>query len=315
MKQHLLQSTTWEKFEQLEDSITFRLKTPDFEVLVILKSTPVGNYLYCPYGPSLNLESSDKSPSELLKSALDSLSTLAKQHNAFFIRIEPTYEFTPSDLKYLNLKKSHDLNPAHTWTLNLTIPETDLLKNMRKSNVQYWRSHKNKGLKIRQTQDPAEITILSSLLRAIGEKDNFNPQDESHLKNQLKSGFATLYIAELDSQPLAASLIYDYGHTRFYAHAATSDVERKLAAGTVLLVQMILDAKNHGDEIFDFWGITTSENPSHPWYGFTKYKKSFGGSQVNYSGTWDLPLNSLRYRLYLILRSFNRLKRKLFRSH
>lgn len=311
MQQHFLQSPTWEKFEQLEGSTTFRISKPEFEALVILKSTPLGNYLYCPYGPTINL-TNNKSPINLLKIALSSLSDFAKSHQAFFIRIEPTYDFSTTDLKSLGLKKSHDLNPAHTWIIDLTSPESDILKNMRKSNVQYWRSHQNKGLKIRQTKDPNEITILSSLLRAVSEKDNFNPQDESHLKNQLKSGFATLYIAELDSQPLAASLVYDHNGTRFYAHAATSDENRKIAAGTVLLVQMILDAKNQGSQTFDFWGITTSEDPKHPWYGFTKYKKSFGGTQINYSGTWDLPLNPLRYKLYLSLRTFNRLKRKIF---
>lgn len=312
MNQHFLQSLTWEKFEQLEGATTFRLETDDFRALAILKPTPIGNYLYCPYGPTLNLESTQKSPFELLKSTLSSLSNLAKQHHAFFIRIEPTYYFPASDLKSLNLKKSHDLNPAHTWTLNLKIPESDLLKNMRKSNVQYWRSHKNKGLAIRKTKDPEEITILTSLLQTISEKDNFNPQSTEHLKNQLKSGFATLYVAELNSKPLAASLVYDYDKTRFYAHAATSDEERKLAAGTVLLVQMILDAKNQGKTVFDFWGVTTSKDPKHPWYGFTKYKQSFGGELVTYSGTWDLPLNSLRYHLYLFIRKLNRLKRKLF---
>lgn len=105
--------------------------------------------------------------------------------------------------------------------------------------------------------------------------------------------------------------MYDYDNVRFYAHAATSDQERKLAAGTVLLVQMILDAKNQGAKTFDFWGITTSEDKNHPWYGFSQYKKSFGGQMISYAGTWDLPLPPLRYQMYQLIRHINRLTRKI----
>lgn len=127
----------------------------------------------------------------------------------------------------------------------------------------------------------------------------------------MKAGFATLYVAELDGLPIATSLVYDYDGARYYAHAAADYEHRKLAAGAILLVQMIVDAKRAGMQSFDFWGITTSENANHPWYGFTQFKKSFGGQQVDYAGTWDLPVKKFRYLLYIAIRKFNRLRRKL----
>lgn len=320
MEAHFLQSKTWEKYEQLEGYHTFRLDEPDFSALAILHTTPVGNYLFCPYGPTLKTaNSTPKALENSLKSALQSLSQLAKEQNAVFIRLEPTlalneqYSLTTAQFQALGLHKTHDIDPAHTWMVDLTAPEAEILQNMRKSNVQYWRSHAKKGLSIRQTQDPAEISALTSLLAQVSAKDHFNPQDETHLANQLKAGFATLYLAEYQGQVLAASLVYDYADTRFYAHAATSDAERKLAAGTVLLVQMILDAKARGAKQFDFWGVTTSEDPKHPWYGFSQYKRSFGGHLVTYAGTWDYPIQTTRYRLYSLIRSLNRFKRKLFK--
>ena len=109
----------------------------------------------------------------------------------------------------------------------------------------------------------------------------------------------------------AAALVYDYDGVRYYAHAAADYEHRKLRAGTVLLVQMILDAARAGQQTFDFWGITTSTDPEHPWAGFTQYKKSFGGRQVDYAGTWDLPLNKRKYQLYKTLRQVNLRVRKL----
>lgn len=309
MNQHFLQSTAWEKFQQIEGHQTFRIQNDNYSALAILQTTPVGNYLFCPYGPTLSTSNAAN-----LQSALAGLAQLAREHQAFFIRIEPAYSSLPTEpLQKLGLKKSHDIDPAHTWVLDLTLPQDELLKNMRKSNVQYWQSSAKKGLSIRTSQNPADVAILSKLLRGVANKDHFTPQDEAHLQHQIEAGFATLYFAEYQGQTLAASLVYDFDDTRFYAHAATSDQERKLAAGTVLLVQMILDAKQRGAKIFDFWGITTSEDNDHPWYGFSQYKRSFGGRQVDYAGTWDLPLNSLRYHAYQIIRRLNRFKRKIFR--
>lgn len=321
MSKHFLQSTAREKYINLEGKATFRLEAPDFEAMAILETTPLGNYLFCPYGPNLLGEN----PHASLRTSLKALKTLAKEQKAFFVRIEPTIPFsnntdqndesvfTPDFMRSLGLKKSHDIEPAHTWALDLSQSEEDLLHEMPYSRIQYWHSAEKKGLKLRTTKDPKEITVLTSLLAEVSEKNHFNPQEENHLKNQLKSGFATLYIAEYDGQPLAASLIYDHNGIRYYAHSASSRKNKKLSklsAGTVVLIQEIVDAKRQGFESFDFWGITTSKDPNHPWYGFTAYKKSFGGQQIDFSGTWDLPLNSLHYRLYRLIRKINRKRRK-----
>lgn len=306
MNTHLLQSHEWEAYSKLEGHQTFWLDGDGYQLLAIQHSTPLGNYLYCPYGPALD----PKHPEESLKQALSALKNLAHEQNAFFIRIEPTSPFDPSTLTKLGLIKSHDLDPAHTWVLDLTIPQEEILSDIEKRKLRHWRTHINRGITLRTTQDPEQITILTKFLTNLGERDHFNPQDENHLKNQLKSGFATLYIAELEGQPIAAALIYDYNGVRYYAHAATDDEHRKLMAGTIILIQMIIDAQDSGAKTFDFWGITTSNDPTHPWYGFTQYKKSFGGQQVDYSGTWDLPLNHLKYSLYNFLRRLNRAKRK-----
>ncbi len=306
MARHLLQSHAWEEYAKSEGQQTFWRDGDGYEVLAILKPTPLGNYLFCPYGPQL----SGKDPEQALKYTLDSLKTLAQEQKAFFIRIEPTVYFPAEQLQQLGLVKSHDLEPAHTWVLDLEQPEAEILAGIEKTKVRHWRNYQKKGLSLRTTQDPAEISILSRLLQGVGERDHFTPQDEAHLKGQLAAGFATLYLAEYEGQPIAAALVYDYDGVRYYAHAATDDEHRKLMAGTVLLVQMILDAQAAGMKTFDFWGITTSEDHNHPWYGFTQYKKSFGGQQVDYSGTWDLPIKRMRYRIYGWLRRINRRKRQ-----
>ena len=307
MKKHFLQSSAWAEFEKLEGREVFERQGEGFSYLAVKYQTPLGDYLYCPYGPVLE----KKSELEMaLKRALDSLVELAKAEKGFFVRVEPTVAIKPEELQKMGLKKSHDLDPAHTWILDLTKSQDDILSGMEKRKLRHWRTYKNKGITLRKTQDPEEIKILTGFLEKLGERDKFNPQNEAHLKKQLQAGFATLYVAELEGAPIAAALIYDYDGVRYYAHAATDEEHRKLMAGTIILIQMILDAKEAGMKVFDFWGITTSEDPKHPWYGFTQYKKSFGGEQVDYAGTWDLPVKRLKYELYGVIRKVNRRLRK-----
>ena len=314
MYEHFLQSETWKSYEELEGKTVFVEKGEDYHFLAVLEKTKLGNYLSLPYGPSLSKEN----PKATFKHALAALQKLAEAHSCFFLRLEPTFAFDASWLESEGLVKSKDIDPAHTWLLRLDDKsEDDLLKGMESRKVRYWRNCAKKNISLRTSKNPEEITILTNFLKTLGEKDSFTPQTESHLKNQLKSGFATLYIADLTEDgkttPIAAALIYDYKGTRYYAHAATDFEHRKLAAGTIILIQMILDAKAKKQKIYDFWGITTSEDPKHPWYGFTQYKKSFGGRQVNYAGTYDLILKPLRYRLYQLLRRLNRWRRKLLK--
>lgn len=305
MKQHLLQSPEWEAYEKAEGQKTFRIQGEGFSALAVLKKTMLGNYLYCPYGPTTDAKN--------FPQAIEALKQLAKEQEAFFIRVEPTFgEVDNAEMRALGFEKSQDIDPAHTWVLDLAkMSPEEVLAGIEKRKLRHWRTHKNKGISLRQTQDPEQITILTQFLKGLGERDHFNPQNEEHLKRQLEAGFATLYVAELEGKPIAAALIYDHDGVRYYAHAATDDEHRKLMAGTIILIQMIADAKENGADMFDFWGITTSEDPKHPWHGFTQYKKSFGGEQVDYAGTWDLPVKGLRYGLYKVVRKINRAKRKI----
>ena len=79
-----------------------------------------------------------------------------------------------------------------------------------------------------------------------------------------------------------------------------------------LTIQLILDAKAKGLKSFDFWGIAPEGAPStHPWAGFTNFKKTFSGTEVDYAGTYDIILNPAKYRLYQFTRKLNRIRRRI----
>ena len=77
---NFLQSISWEKFQQSLGRQTFRDQGDDWSYLAILEKGRGNTRLYCPYGPEAISE-------KAMTQAIDSLTRLARQHKATFIRV------------------------------------------------------------------------------------------------------------------------------------------------------------------------------------------------------------------------------------
>ena len=120
-----------------------------------------------------------------------------------------------------------------------------------------------------------------------------------------------MYLVEYEKEIVAAGLVFDDKTTRYNLQGAQSEKGRKLHATGILTIQLIYDAKEKGLKTFDFWGIAPENAPkNHPWAGFTGFKKTFKGEQINYAGTYDIVVKPVKYRLYQLTRKINRLLRK-----
>ena len=116
-------------------------------------------------------------------------------------------------------------------------------------------------------------------------------------------GNAKLYIVRSEHGNVAAALFYDYNGVRYYAHAgAYQDLNRKLNGSVSLLWQAIIDAKSSGMHSFDLWGVAPGEDTKHKWAGISKFKKGFGGTTTQRLGTYDIVLNTTKYKLYAAYR-------------
>ena len=121
--------------------------------------------------------------------------------------------------------------------------------------------------------------------------------------------------APKDGEIIAASLFFDYQGTRFYMQSAANLDFKHLPATVALLSHAIFTAKEDGLKTLDFWGIAPKNaDASHPWYGFTEFKKSFGGYEKIYAGTFDYLIDPRKYHLYSLLRKINRIKRKIIKT-
>lgn len=123
----------------------------------------------------------------------------------------------------------------------------------------------------------------------------------------IESGVAFLAIAKHENDILATNIMIDFGDTRTYLHGASSNVKRNLMAPYLLHWELMKDAQSKGIKFYDWWGIAPIDAPAdHPWAGISRFKRGFGGEEVEYPGTFDLVLHPIKYRFYQFIRSLRR---------
>ncbi len=299
----ITQSSEWHKLQEELGEESILVEKEGYQYLAIIKPTPVGNYLYCPYGPVAKDKTS-------FKNALGSLNDLAKDKSAIFIRVEPYDEAFKNNLPD-SAKKSTDLNPKETWILDLTGNDEEFKLRLPSRLLRYHKSAAKKGIIIEKSTNPDDIKYLLKLQQALANEKGISTFSENYLKTELKQPFASLYLVRYEGSIIAAGLVFDDETTRYNLQGAQSDTGRKLHATGILTIQLILDARAKKLKSFDFWGIAPDDAPDdHPWKGFTAFKKTFNGTEVKHAGTYDIVLSPFKYHLYQIIRKVNRFIRK-----
>ena len=299
----ITQSSEWRKLQEELGEESILVEKEGYQYLAIIKPTPVGNYLYCPYGPVAKDKTS-------FKNALGSLNDLAKDKSAIFIRVEPYDEAFKKNLPD-SAKKSTDLNPKETWILDLTGNDEEFKLRLPSRLLRYHKSAAKKGIIIEKSTNPDDIKYLLKLQKALANEKGISTFSENYLKTELKQPFASLYLVKYEGSIIAAGLVFDDKTTRYNLQGAQSNTGRKLHATGTLTIQLILDAREKKLKSFDFWGIAPDDAPDdHPWKGFTAFKKTFNGTEVKHAGTYDIVLSPFKYHLYQIIRKVNRFIRK-----
>lgn len=288
-----LQSWQWGEFqkavgEQIERRQFIENGKVVAQALWIKKHLPFfGEYWYAPRGPI--------GQSKRFREMIDG--------NPFFIRMESEL------LKDTQAKKTIDLQPAVTNILDLSLSEEELLAKTHQKMRYNIRLAAKKGVHVSLAQ--TQLDDVWSLFVETGKRGEFRLHPKTYYQKQLASlnnddCRAFLASAYFESHPIAATIMIDFGGTRTYVHGASGREYRQLMAPALLHWEMIRDAKHKGLRWYDWWGVAPAEAKDHPWEGISRFKRGFGGEDVEYPGTYDVVLKPARYQLYTLARKIRR---------
>lgn len=308
---NLLQSTEWEEFEKSMGHETFWVDDALFIKNHLFEKR---NYLYCPRGPN-----------EITEEFLDKVMKLGKKEGSIFVRVEPltcgwnkNQQCTNKKIDYQSssqIKKTKDINPPSTLVLDLKKTEGELLTEMKQKARYNINLARKKGVEIEVTTDPTKAEVFYNIMKETTDRDGFSAHSLRHYKKQIEllgqKGIIKLYLAKYEGKYIAANIVSFFGNTVSYLHGASSNQYRNVMAPYLLQWEAILDTKEAGCEYYDFWGIAPDDNLHHKWAGVTRFKKGFGGIQIDYPGTYDLVISKKWYFLYKTLRTLNRMLQKI----
>lgn len=237
--------------------------------------------------------------------SLPRLLQIARRHRAFLVKIEPnisndertllvklqTNHFQPSTWALINTK---------TQILNLQQPTAKIFGKFKKD----CRSEIKKALGFRPVIGKNNFDDFYRLLSQSNRLKNLWTLPKSHYDHLVqsfgKNAFCINASIHQNKVPVAGCLVLVVRKTAYYFLAGSLPEGKQFRATYLAVWEAIREAKKRGCTLWDFEGILDERIPStRTWKGFTHFKKSFGGLEVVFPGsfTW--------YR-HPILRLFSR---------
>ena len=326
-----LQSFEWGEFQESLGRKVWRIKNDFFQALIIQHRLPFGrSYLYCPRGPIIT-----NNTQQTINNFLEEIKKIVKQEGAIFLRVDPEWGIEDGNIlnKFGFRKSFKEIQPKRTLILDLVKSENDILAEMHQKTRYNIRVAERHGIKIlnpkseirkkSQIQNPNDQNFETfwKLLQQTAKRDKFRPHPEEHYQkllkilseveppkevgppdivltlgdptSQNKKAIAKLFLADYQGKVIAVNILIFFGKRATYLHGASDFEYRNLMAPYLLHWQQILEAKKLGCSEYDFWGIDEKK-----WPGLTRFKKGFGGKELEYIGAWDLVFDKKLYQVY-----------------
>ena len=238
----------------------------------------------------------------LLISEIDKIANLTTGKLSSHLSIEPKLQTLPK--YFFRFKKAKlDQQPLKTLMIDLTLSEEEILKQMKQKgryNIKIAQKH---NVKIIKTNLDEGLEDFLALYKQFTKRIKFEAKDPSYFQSLAyilsENETANFYFAKLGKENLATALVIYYGDTASFLFGASNNKEKNAMAPYLLHWEIIKQAKQNGFKWYDFYSLSPDESDlSHPWHGFSIFKRKFGGKEVNYIGAYDFIYNKKLYKEY-----------------
>lgn len=252
------------------------------------------------------------------KELVTTLRKIGKEEKCIFIQLEPNVRITEnpdarSQLSNVGLKDAaHPLFTKYTFVLDLTKSESELLKNFHpktRYNIKVAQKH-NVSISEKNTSEAFETYLrlteeTTKRQRFYAHSLEYHQMQWETLPHVATSPFnelsSHLLVASYNMKILVAWIVFVFKDTLYYPYGASSSEHRETMASTLMMWEAIKFGKRLGLKKFDMWGALGPE-PDHldSWYGFHRFKQGFRPEHVEFVGSFDLVINPLLYRFFVI---------------
>lgn len=278
---HITQSEEWGKFRSQTANIKKVIRFKTWQIF-FSKVPFFGSVAYIPRTPAPTT------------TELDELKAQCQKENALFIKFEPLEEMAEGI-------KSKSILPRHTIYIDLTKPEGELLSEMHEKTRYNIRLAQKKGVTVQEEHNPEKfIELLESTEKRQGFYSHY-PDYYRKLWEVLRP-VNMVYI--LSSYPYAAIMLFRYRDTLYYPYGGSDPKYKDFQAPSLLHFEAMKLGKKLGCKIYDLWGsYKNTPTDKDPWWGIYRFKKGFGGAEITFPESVDIPLSPL-YKPLMLAENF-----------
>jgi len=316
---NFLQSWNWGVFQESLGKKVYRLawQANDGQqnvialAQVVVEKAKRGSYLSLAGGPLL-----DWSNQELVKAVFAYLKTLAKENHCWFVRFRPqaSIEEAKNSISAIDCRQA----PMHltadlTIQLDLTLPDEQLLAQMRKNHRQMIRKAQKLGITTLISTDKQDMKAFFEHQVKLAKQHGFVPFGRDFLSKQFQvfnaDNQVALVHAMLDGQLLASAFVIFYNHEAVYHYGISTDLNQKLPGSYACQWAVMMEAKKRGCTRYNLWGVASLNQPHHRFAGVGTFKRGFGGQEVAFLPAKDIMID----RRYYLTWFFEVLRKKMRR--
>ncbi len=297
-----LQTIEWLEFQKSLGRSAWRYEQGAITANIIRHDLPFGkNYLYIPHGPEIVWGDIQGGIRDELQKFVAYLKSLASEQKSFYIKMEPLDDKVPEMFHQFGFKKSKkELQPKRSVVLDLAETEEELLAGMHHKTRYNIKVAEKRGVSTAHSDD---VGTFFDLLKKTTERQKFSAHSHSYYK-KLFNFFsanptvrAEIILAMVDGKPAAGGLMVLHEATCYYLHGGSDYAYHQAMAPYALHWHAIREMKQRGFVQYDFGGSEATK-----WRGITRFKLGWGSREVEYPGSFDLPISKFWYYTYKLIR-------------
>lgn len=303
---HLLQTGEWGELKSTFGWDAVRIISEDGPACQILfRRLPLG--LTMAYIPKLSFENQQHLENEKFWAEVD---FVCRKNRAIFLKIEPDCWDDKIDIRNLKIAtiSPHNIQPPRTVILDLLGSDDDILSRMKQKTRYNIRLAQKKGITVRAWDD---LQAFHEMIQVTGDRDGFGVHNLEYYRHAYElfhpTGIAELLVAEHDTKPLAALMVFALGKRAWYVYGASNNQERNRMPTYLLQWEALRWAREKGAEEYDMWGVPDEDEEtleahfterSEGLWGVYRFKRGFGGRIERAAQALDRVYIPFLYWLY-----------------
>ena len=277
--------------------------------LCIIETSRFEKYVYCPRGPLLVEDTVEK-----YTQVLGALKEFWSSKDVGSIKVDPAFVKDSEIAKVPGkIGFTHSVNfiqSEHNWMIDLEGSSEEELfdwckeHGMSSNYPTYIRRARRKGVEITFSKEKKDWDLFYTYLKIGAQRKDFAVKSRKYhmglweyLDN--RENILRLGIAKKDDKILAMIVVAVYGDEVSTLYSTQTDTDSNLRAPMLLRWECMLMGQKESVRRFNNWGVLPNERyeKGNPGYGYSHYKRSFGGYLESIERTYEYSFKKLPHLL------------------